>query len=178
MAEKENGRVKKAKEALKQKIAEAEEILAKVKEEVQQKVVLYPETGRISMWLDDYDDLFSDFDPRPYEEKVLSDDFLNEYHHMLKEKKEGGFELNLLVPHAVRNEKDEETIKKRLRSYFKNNEREYKFKITKKVKNGAILAVIGFSLMLLSAFLLYFHYSSLVSKMVVVIIDPAGWFMM
>ena len=32
----------------------------------------------ISFWLDSYDDLFSDFDPRPYAQKGFSEDFLDE----------------------------------------------------------------------------------------------------
>ena len=32
--------------------------------------------GNISLVLDSYDDLFSDFDPRDYSQKALSDDFL------------------------------------------------------------------------------------------------------
>ena len=34
--------------------------------------------GNISIVLDSYDDLFSDFDPRPYRIRALSDDFLLE----------------------------------------------------------------------------------------------------
>ncbi|MBI2151367.1 hypothetical protein HYU21_01420, partial [Candidatus Woesearchaeota archaeon] len=32
--------------------------------------------GNISLVLDSYDDIFSDFDPRDYSEKALSEDFL------------------------------------------------------------------------------------------------------
>ena len=31
----------------------------------------------VSIWIDSYDDVFSDFDPRSYDERNISDDFLN-----------------------------------------------------------------------------------------------------
>lgn len=34
--------------------------------------------AEISLVLDTYDDIFSDFDPRPYGERALSSDFLDE----------------------------------------------------------------------------------------------------
>lgn len=51
------------------------------KDEAQQKIeetekIL--EMSEISIWLDNYDDIFSDFDPRPYSQRSLSDDFLAE----------------------------------------------------------------------------------------------------
>lgn len=40
----------------------------------------------ISIWLDTYDDIFSDFDYRQFSEKALSDDFLTELQKMYREK--------------------------------------------------------------------------------------------
>jgi hypothetical protein len=38
-----------------------------------------PKTGRsFSIWLDEYDDIISDFDPWLYSERALSDGFINE----------------------------------------------------------------------------------------------------
>ena len=42
----------------------------------------------ISIWLETYDDIFSDFDPKAYSERVLSDDFLVEIRKVSYEKKE------------------------------------------------------------------------------------------
>lgn len=41
------------------------------------------ENPEISIWIDKYDDVFSDFDSRPYSERVLSDDFLSEIRKMV-----------------------------------------------------------------------------------------------
>ncbi|NYT12918.1 MAG: hypothetical protein GKC01_00225, partial [Candidatus Methanofastidiosa archaeon] len=54
----------------------------------------------ISLILDSYDDLFSDFDPRPYSVRGLSDDFLIECRRAVRGIKTESpvLELRLLVP--------------------------------------------------------------------------------
>ena len=52
--------------------------------------------GNISLILDNYDDIFSDFDPRPYTVRALSDDFLNECRKAIIEKGEN-IELRFLL---------------------------------------------------------------------------------
>src|SRR5690349_704077 len=41
--------------------------------------------SELSIWLDTYDDIFSDFDPRPLNERALSDDFLSEARKMARD---------------------------------------------------------------------------------------------
>ncbi len=135
-----------------------------------------PEVKKISMLLDDYDDIFSDFDPRPYSERALSDDFLSESQKMFREKKTGRFELRLLIPKAIRNEKDESLIKRRLKSFFKLKEQDERMKIQKAIRTGIILSIIGFMLMLIAAFLYSFESERIISKFLVVLFEPAGWF--
>ena len=74
--------------------------------------------GNISLILDSYNDIFSSFDPRPYNEKALSDDFLIECKRAARDKDDHGFELILSVPKLKRNVNDEFKIKKRLREHF------------------------------------------------------------
>ena len=54
--------------------------------------------SQISMWMDSYDDIFSDFDPRPSSQRSISDDFLIESRRAAKDKVTGTFELKLLIP--------------------------------------------------------------------------------
>lgn len=65
------------------------------KEEVSGKIF---RQGNISLILDSYDDIFSDFDPRPFSEKALSDDFLVECKRAARDKDRSVVELKLLVP--------------------------------------------------------------------------------
>lgn len=69
--------------------------------------------------LDTYDDLFSDFDPSPFETRILSDDFLRELKRRYAERGKGEFVINFTLPKATRSYKTESLIKKRIRDYFK-----------------------------------------------------------
>jgi hypothetical protein len=73
---------------------------------------------RMSLILDTYVDIFSSFDPRPYSERALSDDFLDECKKIVLDKWIDLIELRLMIPDVVRIPEDEEVIKKRLHSYF------------------------------------------------------------
>ena len=69
--------------------------------------------GNISLVLDSYNDIFSDFDPRDYSEKALSEDFLSECKRAARDK-ENHIELRLLIPIKKRNSTHENKIRKRL----------------------------------------------------------------
>ncbi len=76
--------------------------------------------SEISLWLDHYDDIFSNFDPRPYSQKALSDDFLLETKRASRDKVSGQIELKFLVKAEMRNKKQENLIRRRLKEHFKN----------------------------------------------------------
>jgi len=77
--------------------------------------------GNISLILDSYNDLFSDFDPRNYSERTLSDDFLLECKRAARDRDpKMNFELRLLIPKTRRNANDELIIKHRLKSHFRS----------------------------------------------------------
>src|SRR3989344_8520573 len=81
--------------------------------------------GNISLILDSYDDIFSDFDPRDYSEKSLSDDFLVECKKAAIDKNDK-LELRFLVPKQKRNLIEEVLIKKRLKEHFQKHFKEKK----------------------------------------------------
>jgi len=90
--------------------------------------------GNISMILDSYDDIFSDFDPRPYEQKALSDDFLVECKKAAEDKKTE-VELRMLIPQTKRNPEAESKIKKRLRNHFQSHYKQKQEEKDKKKRN-------------------------------------------
>src|SRR3990172_6758605 len=100
----------------------------------------------ISLWLDNYDDVFSDFDPRPFSERAISDDFLSEAKKMFRENSKGRFELRLLIPEAVRNSKEESLVSSRLRAYFKGVEKDEQKKMAQEKRAGFLSLALGFSL--------------------------------
>src|SRR4051812_5168600 len=73
----------------------------------------------ISIWIDNYDDVFSDFDPRPYSERNVSVDFLYEVKRVCHESNFHINELKLLVPERIRDKEKESIIVKRLHLHFK-----------------------------------------------------------
>lgn len=135
-----------------------------------------PETRAISLWLDDYDDIFSDFDPRPYHERSLSDDFLNEARKVFREKRTGQFELRILIPAGERNSRTEEVVSRRLRSYFKNTERAERGKISRSLRTGIALTLGGFLMMTWTLLLNRLEAGSFLADILLVVFEPAGWF--
>ncbi len=133
--------------------------------------------GNISLILDSYDDLFSDFDPRGYEERALSEDFLSECKRASRDKPEDSkeLELRLLVPGNKRNEQIEETIKKRLHSHFTKHHHERQAEKRKIREEGALWILIGTLLTLIASSLLDKN-KSFIINIFFVILEPAGWF--
>jgi len=93
---------------------------------------------KVDMALDVYDDLFSDFDPSPYHTRLLSEDFLSELRRRYVSTGENDIVVNFTIPEALRNDKTESLIKKRIKEHFKMRVRTIKQKAREKVDNGVI----------------------------------------
>ncbi len=103
---------------------------------------------RADIALDDYDDIFSDFDPSPYNKRLLSEDFLYELRRRCLSTGKGEFAVNFTLPRAARSEKTEALIKKRLKEHFRLRVREIEQKAKEKARNGAIRLTVGILLSL------------------------------
>ena len=132
--------------------------------------------GEISLWIDNYDDIFSDFDPRSYSQRALSDDFLIEAKKAVREAK-GVLILRFLVPTSVRNNQQESMIRRRLREHFRKHHDNAEREMRGLVRNGILLALGGFALMLAAAFIAHAQRESFLSIFLTVLFEPAGWFM-
>lgn len=98
--------------------------------------------ANISLIINNYNDIFSSFDPRSYLEKALSDDFLQECKRAARDKEEG-IELRILVPRKARDVKEEWKIKKRLRDHFNHHLNEKENKLIKTKREGTIWVTLG-----------------------------------
>lgn len=107
----------------------------------------------VDMALDLYDDLFSDFDPSPFQTRLLSEDFLSELRRRFAATGQNDIVVNFTMPKALRNEKTEVLIKKRIKDHFKVRVREIKHKTREKADNGVIRLFVG---VILSVALLLF----------------------
>jgi hypothetical protein len=100
--------------------------------------------SEISLWLDTYDDIFSDFDPRPFSQRSLSVDFLDELKRASRDKVSGQIELKFLIPDKQRIVETELQIRKRLREHFKKHHSQLIEDKKKISKNGFLIASFGF----------------------------------
>ncbi|MCX6804345.1 MAG: hypothetical protein NTY48_07325 [Candidatus Diapherotrites archaeon] len=139
--------------------------------------------SEISLILDTYDDIFSDFDPRPLERRTLSDDFLIEMKNAAREKKDGVIELNFLIPSEQRNSDKEQKIHKRLREHFKKHYDQVQKEIYEVKKHGVRMSAIGFLIAIVGAMLVIpaegnpLGILNAVQRIMLVLIEPAAWFL-
>jgi len=131
--------------------------------------------SEISLILDDYDDLFSDFDPRPYSEKALSDDFLEEAKRASRDKYIG-VTLILLVPKKLRRVSEENLIKKRLCEHFKKHYKKIGADINSIKRKGLFMALLGAFLITIATYLSSLQSQNISIHFLKVLLEPAGWF--
>lgn len=131
--------------------------------------------GSISLLLNSYDDLFSDFDPRPYGQRSLSYDFLAEAKRATTDK-EGVFELRFLVPKAKRRPESETVIRLRLREHFKRHHDMLVREVQQTKRKGWLMAFCGILMMLVVSYLFTLDKAPFFIHMLIVILEPAGWF--
>ncbi len=131
----------------------------------------------ISLRLDGYDDIFSDFDPRTYGERALSHDFLMEAKRASVDKIYDGIELALLVPGKQRNAGYEIIIKKRLRKHFRKHARQLRREKGKIIRMGLGFTGVGLILMAVGAYVLSAGMPlTLYRSFLIILLEPAAWF--
>lgn len=130
----------------------------------------------IHMGLDSYDDIFSDFDPSPYSERLLSEDFILEARRRYAEKKGGGLELRFSLPEKLRSAKTEALVKRRLRDHFHAKVRDEEADIAKSRARGAIYFAAGFVVLLFVAGSAQFEPLSGIARFIDILLVPVGWF--
>lgn len=136
--------------------------------------------ANISLVISSYEDIFSDFDPRPYSEKALSEDFLRECRNATRDKSEDKeLELRLLVPKNKRVVLEEIRIKKRLHEHFNKHRLEYEKEIKKIRIEGCLLVLLG-AFLLFCSYLIYSNtlsFSEMTNNILLIITEPGGWFL-
>ena len=134
--------------------------------------------GNVSLILTSYDDIFSDFDPRNYSQRALSDDFLQECKRAVRDKtySKEGFDLRLLVPKNKRDINDEIKIKIRLKNHFFKHYLEKKNEIKRLKIEGVVWFAIGIVFSLMAAFI--YSLEGFAFDVLFVMLEPAGWFTM
>jgi hypothetical protein len=150
-----------------EKLKEAEKAI----DEDRHKILAMSEIG---LWIDNYDDIFSDFDPRPYSLRSLSDDFLNEARKASRDKGTGKLELRILIDEKMRNLREEANIKKRLKDHFMKHADLLKKELKKDLTRALLMGVFGILLIFIATIMPEETY---VQKLLFVLLEPTGWFM-
>lgn len=132
----------------------------------------------IGLWIENYEYLFSDFDPRPISQRGLSEDFIDEVKKASIVKDYDSLELKFLVLKKNRNEDKEFIIKKRLKSYFRKHAFEFKKEYYNIIKQGSWFTFFGIIFMVLTTFFLVHNSdSNYLVTFLSVLLEPAGWFL-
>lgn len=133
--------------------------------------------SEISLWIDTYDDIFSDFDPRPYNQRAISDDFLNELMKATRSKTSGKIEIRFLVPTKIRSIHQEAIIKKRLQEYFHHKMNLVKQERKELIMHGMRFTGIGIIFMIIATILLSSSVNNTLTNFLIILLEPAGWFL-
>ena len=134
--------------------------------------------AELSLWLDYYDDIYSDFDSRQYLKRRISEDFLFELRNALKYKKERVLDLIILLPEQKREEKSEATIINSLKNFFSEQFRINEDKCRHKLNRGIVLGVAGVLIMVFNSFIGFKGTHSLPLVALKVVLEPGGWFLL
>jgi hypothetical protein len=134
-----------------------------------------PAPNVISLWIDDYDDIFSDFDPRAFSERALSEDFLAELKRAVRDRRDGVSELRFLVPAPVRDLSDEATLRKRLREHFRKHAERLGRVHRRTLWTSVAVAAAGFGVLTASA-VLRGQPEAFWRTLLNVVLEPSGWF--
>jgi hypothetical protein len=130
----------------------------------------------LNLWLDYYDDIYSDFDSRHYLKRRISDDFLHELRTAVKYKTGHMNDLVLLLPVEKRDETTEQLITNSLKNFFQLRHKEENDAMHRKLQQGLLLLVVGILLILLNAYIAHSNAKNFLITAVKVLIEPASWF--
>ena len=131
--------------------------------------------AEISLLLDTYDDIFSDFDPRPFPQRALSDDFLLEAKKAARDKGDN-LDLSFMIPKAKRNFEHEVLIKRRLREHFRKHTIIIENEVKSIRRKGVVMAITGIILIMVATYFFSLASENIFIHLLIVILEPAGWF--
>jgi len=134
--------------------------------------------AELNLWIDSYDDIYSDFDSRHYLKRRISEDFLHELHIEMKYMEGHAGDLVLLLPKEKRDEQAEKMIAASLTDFFASQFHSHREKCRNKLNKGAVFFMSGVIIMLLNSWLSFHRPASFPVIGLKVLLEPAGWFLL
>ncbi len=133
--------------------------------------------GEIAIVIDTWDDVFSDFDPRPLSERTVSGDFVDELKKRYRETRRGDFIITICAPVELKDEKSERMVTQRLKKHFLHRCLQKKKSITRLRLRGAVFVLVGIAAMTFLTLATYYKFlSDLANQMAAIVLMPLGWF--
>jgi len=131
----------------------------------------------ISIAIDTWDDVFSDFDPRPFGDRTLSEDFMAELKKRHRETRKGSFAVTIYAPASLQDEKTEKTIMQRLKRHFKHRAMQRQQEIGRIRIRGVSFVILGaLSLGFLTVVTYFQYFNDLIIELLGIVFMPLGWF--
>ena len=131
----------------------------------------------IAIVIDTWDDVFSDFDPRPLNQRTVSGDFVEELKKRYRETQRGSLKITIYAPHSLQSPESERMVRQRLKKHF-----HYFFLLKKKdlfrwLLRGWVFITIGVSSLTFLTLATYYKFLSQITIDIIgVILMPLGWF--
>jgi hypothetical protein len=131
----------------------------------------------VAIVIDNWDDVFSDFDPRPLNKRTVSGDFIDELKKRYRETSGGSFSIAIYAPTALKNAESERMVTQRLKKHFRLLFLQKKKDHMRRRLRGALFICIGISSLSFLTLATYFKFLSKLSiEIFSIILMPLGWF--
>lgn len=131
----------------------------------------------IDVVIDTWDDVFSDFDPRPLNERTVSGDFVEELKRRYRETARGNFVITICAPVALKNSDSEHMVTHRLKKHFRHTFLIKKKNILQRRLRGVIFVIVGVSSLTFLTLATYYKFlSELAIQIAGIVLMPLGWF--
>jgi hypothetical protein len=131
--------------------------------------------GNTSIILEDYERAFSYFDKRDFDERCLSQDFIDECISRMKANSVGGMDLRLYLPVSKRHYDTERMITQRMKTHFREEYETSRKKLVRGRIVAYVLTVVGMLMLALSC-LLQDTLTAQVPRMGAYVYDVVAWF--
>lgn len=132
----------------------------------------------INLWLDAYDDIYSDFDSRHFRNRRISEDFLVELQIEMKYQSQNASNIILFLPQEQRNETTEKVIISSLKDFFNRQFHFHGEKCNKKLKKGIFFLALGIVVLGVNSWIIYRIAESFSMIVLRVLLEPGGWFLL
>ncbi len=131
----------------------------------------------ISLAIDTWDDIFSDFDPRALNVRALSEDFIAELKKRYRETRKGTFLVTIYAPISLKNAESEKAVIQRLKKHFKHKSMQRQKELSRIRKRGIVFVLMGICFLGFLTISTYFQlFKEITIEILGIIFMPLGWF--